>query len=111
MSGALPLQGFESVAHGANLLGRVADPVEELADNAQWLATAEGLRRIPGELLVGQVGVVLELAARFDDVYAPAPLTGSEFGAPHSGVEGRREVDVRHDPVVLEVRGATGHED
>lgn len=68
----------------------MTDPVDELAYHAQRLAGAEGLRRIPGEPLVRDVGVVLELACRLDDVDTPAALTRSELGTPGRGVEGSR---------------------
>ena len=75
------LHGIESGPHCRELLGRVSDPVEELRDDAQRFAAAEGLRRIPGELLVRDIGVVLEIPQRLDDVDAPSVLTGGELGA------------------------------
>ena len=69
-------------------------PASKLAHDAQRLAAAERLRRIPGEPLVGDIGVVFESAGRIDDVDPPAALTRSELGAPNRGVECRGEVDV-----------------
>src|SRR5688500_1083704 len=79
-------------------------PVDELTNDPQRFATAEGLRWIPGELLVGQVRVVLERAGWLNDVDAPATLADSEFGAPDRGVESCGEVDVVHHPAGFEVR-------
>src|SRR3954468_16438163 len=106
----LALQGGEPVAHSLHPLRRVTDPVDDLAHNPQRLAAAERVRRIPGELLVGDVGVVLELALWLDDVDTAATLAGSELGAPDRGVEGRGEVDVVHHPAGLEVRLAAGNQ-
>jgi len=79
---SVPLQRIECGAHGLELLGRMTDPVDKLANNAQRLAATEGLRWIPRELLVGQVRVVLERPGWLDDVDAPAALTAGELGAP-----------------------------
>src|SRR5680860_693503 len=106
----LPLQRIETLPHGLQLLPRVTDPIDEFAHDAQRLAAAEGLRRVPGELLVSDVGVVFESACRLDDVYPPAPLTRSELGAPDRGVEGCSEVHVVHHPVLLEVRLPARHQ-
>src|SRR5580765_6778953 len=88
----------------------MTDPVEELANDAQRLAAAKGLRWIPGELLVGDIGVVLELAHRLDDVDASPALTGGELGAPDRGVESCAEVDVVHHSAGLKVRLLPGHQ-
>lgn len=69
-------------SHGLELLGRMADPVDELTEDAQRFAATKGLRRIARELLVRQVRVVLELTGRLDDVDAPAALAAGELGAP-----------------------------
>src|ERR671937_2015942 len=84
----------------------MTDPVDKLANDAQRLAATEGLRRIPRELLVGHVRVVLELPGWLDDVDAPAALTAGELGAPDRGVESCAEVDVVHHSASLEVRFA-----
>src|SRR6185436_21050513 len=86
------------------------DPPGELPDDAQRLAAAEGPRRVPRELLVGHVRVVLELTGGLDDVDAPAALAAGQLGAPDRGVEGRREVDVVHHPARFEVRFAPGNQ-
>ena len=103
---SVPLQVSKCGSHGLELLGRMTDPVNELANDAHRLAAAEGLRRIPRKLLVGQVRVVLELSGGLDDVDAPAALTAGELGAPDRGVERCCEVDVVHDPARFEVRFA-----
>jgi hypothetical protein len=72
---SVPLQRIECGSHGLELLGRMTDPVDKLANNAQRLAATEGLRWIPRERLVGQVRVVLERPGWLDDVDAPAALT------------------------------------
>src|SRR6478672_9080443 len=85
----------------------MADPVDELANDAQRFAATEGLRWIPREFLVGDVGVVLELPSGLDDVDAPAAIAGGKFGTPNGGVESCAEVDVVHHSVCFEVRFAT----
>src|SRR4051812_44979603 len=107
--GTLTLQDGEPVPHSLHPLRRVTDPVGDLAHDPQRLAAAERVRRVPGELLVGDVGVVLELALRLDHVDTPATLAGSKLGAPDRGVKGRGEVDVVHHPAGLEVRLAAGN--
>src|SRR5215210_6860262 len=83
-------------------------PVGELPYDAQRLTAAEGVRRIPGEPLVSEIGIVLELATWLHDVDALTRITRRELGAPHRGIEGCREVDVRHGPALLVVRFASG---
>ena len=78
--------------HARQLFGRMPDPVDKLTDNAQWLAAAKRLCRIPGELLVGDIGVVFELACRLDEVDPPGAFTSGEFGSPGRGVERGGEV-------------------
>ena len=70
---SVPLQRIECRSHGLELLGRMTDPIDELANNAERLAATEGLRWIPREPLVGQVRVVLELPGRLDDEMRPRP--------------------------------------
>ena len=86
------------------------NPVDNRAHDTQGLGAAEGVRRVPRELLVGQARVVLEGACRLDDVDAPAPLAGGQLGALDGGIERRRELDVAHYPALLEVRQAAGDE-
>src|SRR5262245_25948060 len=88
----------------------MTDPVDQLANDAQRLAATERLRWIPRELLVGDIGVVLELAHRLDDVDAPTALTGGELGAPDRGVKSCAEVDVVHHSAGLKVRLLPGHQ-
>ena len=51
-----------------------------LAHDPQRLAAAERPGRVPGELLVGDVGVVLEPTRRLDQVDPPAALPDGELG-------------------------------
>src|SRR4051812_43475129 len=88
----------------------MADPVNKLADDAQRLAATEGLRRIPRELLVSHVRVILELSGRLYDVDAPGAVTAGELCPPDRGVERRGEVDVIHHPARFEVRFAPGNQ-
>src|SRR6516162_2049269 len=98
-SSVLDLPGSDPLhasTHARQLFGRMPNPVDKLTDNTQWLAAAKRLRRIPRELLVGEIGVVFEVAGRLDDVDSPGALTSGEFGSPGRGVEGGGEVDVVH---------------
>jgi hypothetical protein len=85
---------LQAGTHGLQLLRRMADPVEELTDNAERLTASKRLRRVSRELLVGDVGVVFEVACRLDHVDSPAALTRGEFGSPRCRVESGGEVDV-----------------
>ena len=58
----------------------MAFPVQNLAYDTKRI-TRSILRRIAGEFLVGQVGIVLERPGRLDNMDATAPLTLSEFRA------------------------------
>jgi hypothetical protein len=91
LPGSDPLQ---ACTHARHLVGRMPDPVDQLTDHTQWLAAAKRLRRVPRELLVGEIGVVFELACRLDDVDSPGASTGGEFGSPGRGVERGGEIDV-----------------
>ena len=64
-------QGGEAVLHGLQLFGRMALPVGDLADDSQGIAAAVGGGAVAGEFPVGEVGVVLVGAGRFDDVDPP----------------------------------------
>lgn len=75
----------EPVPHGLQLLRGVAGPADELADHAQRLAAPEGLRRVVGEPLVRDVGVVLERPRRLDDVDVAPARTCSKLAAPGRG--------------------------
>ena len=68
-------------------LGRVALPADDLGDDSQRLAGAVGPGDVAGELLVGEVGVVLERTGRLDEVDAPAVRAEGQLGAPDGGVE------------------------
>src|SRR5664280_1867444 len=65
-------------------------------------------RGIPGELLVRNVGVVVELARRFDELDAPASLTDCKFGSPCGGVEGGGKIDAIHLPALFKVGFSAG---
>src|SRR5581483_5373887 len=90
--------------HRLEPLRRMTGPVDELTDDAQGLTATERQGRIPGELLVGQVRVVLEVPGGLDDVDASAALAGGELCAPDRRVERPGEVDVVHRAARLEVR-------
>src|SRR6476620_7427470 len=83
---SVPLQRIECSSHGLELLGRMTDPVDKLANDAQRLAATEGLRWISWEPLVSQVRVVLERPGWLDDVDVPAALSDGELGPPDGGV-------------------------
>src|SRR6185437_4794751 len=101
-----PLRCIDCGPHGLQLLRRMTDPVEELTNDTQGLAAAEGQGWIPRKLLVGQVRVVLEDPGGLDDVDAPAAFAARELGAPDRCVERSGEVDVVHHAARLEVRFA-----
>jgi hypothetical protein len=86
------------------------DPVDKLTDNTQWLLATKRLCRIPRVFLVGEIGVVFELACRFDNVDSPGAFTRGKLGSPGRGVERGGEVDVVHHPALFEVGFATGDE-
>src|SRR5262245_8024312 len=88
----------------------MTDPLDKLADDPQRLAATERLRRITGELLVGQVWVVLERPGWLDHEDPAATLTAGELGSPDGRVERCGEVDVVHDSAGLEVRFAPRNE-
>ena len=83
---SVPLQCIECGSHGLELLGRVTDPVDKLADNSQWLATTKGPRWIPRELLVGvtfgsssnsPVGSTTKMRPRPSPLASSAPQTAA----------------------------------
>ncbi len=92
---AQPLEMRQVVLHGLELLGRVSLPIGDFADDPERIAGAVRLRRIARELLVGQVGIVLERAGRLDDVDPPSPLARRQLGAPDGGIQGGGQVDIR----------------
>ena len=57
---ASALEVRKTLAHGLQLLGRVAHPVHELTDDLDGLSSAIGPGGIARELLVRHVGVVLQ---------------------------------------------------
>ena len=89
-------QCIESGSHGVDLLGRMTDPVDKLANDAQRLPATEGLRRIPRELLVGHVRVVLELSGGLDDARTEDDYTTREWveapGVRYVPVDGELEL-------------------
>src|SRR4051812_27351889 len=89
-------------------------PPVHLADHAQWVAGAVGLRGVTGESLVGHVRVVLEWTQRFHDIdVSPLAATGQlcrQLCSPGSCLDERREVDVVRYPALLEVGGIAGHQ-
>ena len=85
---------IEAVTHGLNLLGGMTNPVGQLMKDAQGSEAPVREGRVAGEPLVGDVGVVLIVAGRFDDVGARPAVADRQFGAPGGGVQGPGEVDV-----------------
>jgi len=80
--------------HDLNLLGRMPDPTDDLAETVQRVAGAIGFRRIAWKPLVCQFWIVLERAKRLDDIDASLPLALSELSAPDGRVERRCQIDV-----------------
>ena len=62
------LGSLKAVLHGFERFGGVPLPIGELARDPQRLPRAVRLRRIARELLVRQIGVVLDRAGRLDRV-------------------------------------------
>ena len=83
-------------------------PVLQFAEDAERVAAAVGPRRVAGEALVGQVGVVFEGTCGFYDVDAAGTVAAGEFRGPRGCVQGRGEVDVVGDSAVFEVGVAAG---
>ncbi len=94
---------LQARTHNRKLFGRMPDPIYEFTNDTQRIAATERLRGIPGELLVGHVRVIFELARRFDEIDTPGILTDCKFGSPCGGVEGGCEVDVIHLPALFKV--------
>src|SRR3954451_3958982 len=104
----------QAVEHPLQHLGGMTLPALHLADHAQRLARAVGLRDVARELLVRDVGVVLEGTGRLDDIDVPACLTprqrSGQLRSPDGSLHERREVDVVGDAARLEVGAAAGDE-
>jgi hypothetical protein len=84
----LAAQLGQPVTHRPDLLGGVPEPVVELADDPDRLARAERPGGVAGQLLVGDVGIVLDLAERLDDVDPRSAVARCHLGAPGRGVQG-----------------------
>ena len=65
---ALFAKARDVVHQGVQHLGRVLVPGRHLADDPQLMASPVGLRDVAGELLVRQVGVVIERSGGFDSL-------------------------------------------
>src|SRR5664280_1806052 len=78
---ASALEVRETVAHGLQLLGRVAIPVHQLTDDLDGPPSAVGPRGIARELLVRHVGVVLQGTQRLHDVDPAPSVSERQLGA------------------------------
>src|SRR5690348_12792405 len=72
--------GAQPVAPGAKGLRSLADPVVHLGDDPQRFPAAVGTGGVAGELLVGDVRVVLVGAGRLDEVDARSGVARRELG-------------------------------
>src|SRR5205085_6627638 len=79
----------------------------DLTDYAQRLARSVGGGDVARELFVGEVGIVLILAGRLDDVDPLRAVAFGELGAPDRRLERRREIDVL-EPALDEIAGVAG---
>src|SRR5689334_20020711 len=93
----------------------MADPVLDLAGDPQRLHRAVGSGDVAGELLVGEVGVVVERSGRLDDINPPARVwlffwAFRELRTPGRRLESRAEIDVLQAPLD-EVASEAGRND
>ena len=91
--------GRQLPLHVLDLFGGMANPILDLANNAQRIAASVGRGDVAGEFLVGEVRVVLERARWLDDVNSASRAFLSfrvprKLGAPGGGVERSAEIDV-----------------
>ena len=105
-------QQRQAIQHPLQDLRVVALPAVHLADDAQRVAGAVGLRDVPGEPLVGHVRVVLEGALGLHDVDVTPLLgpgqRGGQLRSPGGCLHQRAEVDVVRHPARLEVGAVAG---
>ena len=102
------------VQHRLQHLGGMSFPRLHLTDDQQRMSGPVRLRDVAGELLVRDVGVVLERTGRFDHIDATPFVTACErsgqLRAPDRGLHQRREVDVVRGSAVVVVGTMAGHE-
>ena len=107
---AFGIEPGQPILHRLQLLGRVADPMLDLAHHAQRIAGAVGRGNVAREFLVGEIGVVLELTRRLDDVDAPRPLAFRQLRAPGRRLQRRAEIDVLQ-PALDEIAAKAGRDE
>jgi hypothetical protein len=66
----------------------VSHPIGDFADDPERITGAVGLRRIAGEFLVRQAGIVFERAGGLHDVDPAPPLPCRQFRSPGGRVQG-----------------------
>ena len=101
------LQSRNAVLHRLQSLRRMPFPRLHLADHPQRLSRAIRLRRIAGEFLVRQVGVVDEGAGRLDYIDALPPVALRQLRALDRRIQRRGEIDPRHRLPCAVVRGVS----
>src|SRR5699024_5329317 len=108
----LPLAGQlgKRAPHRLNAFRAVSGPVLELGDHANRFARAKGAGGVAGKLLVRDIGIVFNLACRFDNIDAFSAASLSELSSPRSGRQGLSDVDVPKRLISSKVGGAPGSE-
>src|SRR3954454_16573741 len=90
-------------------------PFSQLADHPEGLTTAVRTCGIAGELLVGDVGVILKRPRRLNGVHTRCGITLREIcgdlGGQTSAVDQCGEVDVVHEDLGTVVRGITSRQE
>lgn len=90
---ALRLQSREIVLHLLQPLGGMALPRRDLARDPERLTRTIRLRRIAGELLVRQVGVILNRTGWLHDVDSFPSVAGGHLGTPDRRIQSAGQVD------------------
>lgn len=96
LAAAVGVYGGQPVSPHLESLGCQSCPVRDLADDPERRPGAVRPRGIARELLVGDVGIVLELPGRFHLVDARGAVAGGKFGGEARAVAQCGEVDVVH---------------